>query len=199
MAEVKVETYRKQVHPENRPNQEIGEEEQSQLKMLEELGLTAQLRIVTRDRSAEEASFFYPELSEENLQIWSEFLPSSYVWIRDRGTTRRRQHPEGILSWYPGNRGMVSTQEWDRYSYDSIPFLALKDIHEAKKVNCFDYLTIRTPEQPHQIDPAVIGFCGDRAFLVTRWGESLQPFERIKEVVEERRRDREKAASGRSL
>ena len=102
-----------------------------------------------------DASELYPPLSKEETWVWLRFLPTSYSF---------------------------TAGEWKDYSFDIIPTIALKEISKAFESKLFINFEIRTPEKL-LIDPMVIGLQGRRMFPIVRWGESLKPFNEIKNIV----------------
>lgn len=94
----------------------------------------------------------YPLLSKEELLIWNWYLPTEYSYAE---------------------------YQWNDYTFDSIPTEALEEIEKAKPF--FQDMIIRTPEIRKTSDPIVIGKNMDDFYIITRWGESLIDFEKIRE------------------
>jgi len=98
---------------------------------------------------------FCKQLSDEELKIWTIFLPTVY-----------------------------SGEELANYQYDTIPTEVLQDWKLVKDLGLFDSFEIRIPElQPKQEDPILIGVRGGVRYLIARWGESLALFKEISEKV----------------
>lgn len=107
---------------------------------------------------------YYNRLSRENLFIWKDFLPKTYS----------------------ANEG-----DWEKYSFDTIPFSVLEEISFAKSLRVFTDYQIWTPEA-NIVDPLIVGVIGSAPtnnwmsemntyFLISRWGESLKAFNEIRE------------------
>lgn len=94
-----------------------------------------------------------------------------------------------------------------KYTYDSVPFDVLRHIFDAKSLQIFDKIEIWTPEgntasgriermttwgvdSKKVVDPMAVGVITTRGdgvrhyFSIARWGESLEPFEKIKAYVQ---------------
>ncbi len=127
---------------------------------------------------------YYPEMTGLELAVWTLFLPTYY---------------------------QRSVGGWQKYSFDRVPTSVLEEINFALSLEVFDDVELWTPEQPVRAsvpvtDPLVVGVSGHprsfrgvstydwgnnfayqhpqtRFFRITRWGESLQPFEDIKRQV----------------
>lgn len=115
----------------------------------------------------------YPRLSDEELNIWGAFLPTAY-------------------SSYP--RPYSGVPSFSQYAFDEIPLTALRIIQEAQESRAFFALEIWTPEKKRIQDPIAVGVVksshassSESLYLLCRWGESLIPFEEIKEIVRRRR------------
>jgi hypothetical protein len=113
-------------------------------------------------------------LTEEELDIWSSWLPTAY-WSNENFS---------VDAW--------RSQSFDRYSYhEGVPMHVRQLMLKAKKV--FDVLEIRTPEKKslNDMDPALFGHIvhpnNERdVVLLARWAESdanFISFEEIRDIV----------------
>ena len=174
------------------------------MKLLVGLGLTRQAEKTKRDIEIEEKTsdidpaLFYRAVSGYERYIWRQFLPTGYSkrlnsWD-DSPFSRtfvtmsdRRRH-----SALEFNADLPSSRPWEEYDFDMIPLECLEEINFAVETRFFRSLEIRTVEpiqlivwRKLQEDPAVFGHSWDgRCFMITRWGESLMPFEEIREKIE---------------
>lgn len=101
----------------------------------------------------------YQPFSVEDLDIWRRFLP---VRFSKNNRPRRRL--------------------WAEYDFDYIPLTAMRAIARAQTSNCFSDLEIWVPAA-ERIDPLAVGLFGGFTYPIVRWGESLAPFEEIRETV----------------
>ena len=115
----------------------------------------------------------YHRLSEEELDVWGTFLPTSYS---------------------PNPRPYSGVPSFRHYDFDEIPVTALRIIQEAQESRAFFALEIWTPEKRIK-DPIAVGVVkfshaspDESYYLLCRWGESLLPFEEFKEIVHQRQR-----------
>lgn len=103
-----------------------------------------------------------PPLTEDEMRIWSAWLPTKYTSNVGRGL--------------------------DHYNFDRIPGPVLKKWQAHKKAGDFDSYEIWTPEV-HRPDPILLGVNGNARHLIARWGESdanLMTFEDIKSELARR-------------
>lgn len=97
----------------------------------------------------------YHEMTLDERNTWKKFLPTSY------------------------RKG-----KWNGYNFDTIPIEVLHEIDFASKTELFSRLEIWTPEETTNPDPIVVGITvAGRHFLIARWGESLIPFQEIKQKM----------------
>lgn len=163
---MQVETYCKKTHEEVLEEQRRLEETAetravSRTELCKSLGLEIQAERQSADAalSGITAEMFFPKISFYEHNIWRNFLSRAY-------------------SKSKGN--------WKEYQYDTIPVKALEEISFAHSLGVFDDIQIWTPER--NTDPAAIGVVNLQGnfvnnFLITRWGESLKPFEEIEKEV----------------
>jgi hypothetical protein len=148
----------------------VFEEWNRRIQLIQELGLKGQEEWVAAYERAKNIPFKI--LSQEELSIWREFLPTAY---RDEQALMNHR--------FEDDEDSFRTQDYNR---DFIPLKALEVWSECRLKGYFSSYQIRTAE----IDPVLIGMIGPLHFLIARWGESLKPFEEIKEQVEERLEER---------
>lgn len=103
---------------------------------------------------------FYPAINEEEMRIWSKWLPASYV----------------------SEPSKIQERKIESYKFDTIPEGVLNEWQLAKSLDLFEEFEIRTPERQIQ-DPILIGWNNKIPYLIARWGESLIPFEEIKKSI----------------
>lgn len=155
------------------------EEAKRRKELVATLGFNPQLQCV--DELSVDASRFYPELTGFDLQVWTLFH----------------------RSYYEKSKG-----EWEGYHFDRVPTKVLEEISVATSLEVFDDLELWTPEGDRKdLDPMAVGVVGHRLgdndytvknnlglnaafnsnarfFPITRWGESLLPFDDIKRLVQ---------------
>ncbi len=122
-------------------------------ELCQELGLKVQEKLSEITILSPDA--FCKRISDEELKIWTIFLPTAYT--------------DDNLAYY---------------LYDIIPTEVLQDWKLVKDLGLFESFEIRTPEIPQPQDPILIGICRGARYLIARWGESLAPFEEISKNVE---------------
>lgn len=167
---LQIEKYRKG-NVTTREELEVGNEVSSQNRanLCKSLGFDIQSNVV--NNAGELAKGLYRELTPYEAYIWSSFLPTYYSKAEGR---------------------------WKAYQFDIIPEEALREIGVASNLGLFTDIEIWTPEKTN-IDPAAIGVIGNRTnrrhlrsgigidsttfFLISRWGESLKPFEEIEKEI----------------
>lgn len=110
---------------------------------------------------AQLADLSYPQLTPDEFLVWEKFLP-------------RRYGGDGSGSY-----------EIKHYSFDEIPLEVLREWKHAQDLEIFDRFYIRTPESAVQYDPILLGyiFMSHNWWLIARWGESLLPFNEIRDLV----------------
>ena len=159
---ISIKNYRKTAIPDT--PEEPSDEMRERSELCEKLGLDSQADVVdTRDPKA-----FYPEITRSEHKFWGNFLPAVYSKAR-------------------GN--------WKGYHCDVIPSEVLREIDTARNLKIFTDFEIWTPEQQFT-DPVVVGVVGARTyfnnslptgnarfFMISRWGNSLIPFEEIVKTV----------------
>lgn len=152
--------------------------------LVEELGFNPKMQSV--DEASLEPSRYYQELTGFRLHVWMYFHAT--VYSKNSG-------------------------EWAGYHFDRVPTNVLEEIRTAGSLGVFDDIEVWTPETPvrrHE-DPLVVGVVGVRTelprvratwgglrdgltsniansgtarfFPIARWGESLLPFEVIRDKV----------------
>lgn len=163
---MQVETYCKKTHEEaleeqRRVMETVETRAVSRTELCKSLGLDIQAERQSADSSLVgiTAEMFFKQMTNYEQTIWRNFL------------TRQYQKSKG---------------QWKKYKYDTIPVQALEEISFAHSLGVFGDIEIWTPER--STDPAAIGVVnlhGNLAnrFLITRWGESLKPFEEIEKEV----------------
>jgi hypothetical protein len=134
----------------------------------QKLGLQGQIDLANeRLRELRRPKITSPCLSETELLIWREFLPTSY-----RGT---------IAKPVRGSRWLSS------YRFDLIPTDVRELWVELENSGAFDEFEIRTEEQLS--DPALFGIRDGKCWLLARWGETaeaLVSLEDIKSLLRQR-------------
>jgi len=145
------------------------------IRRLENQGLKVQAQMVreevtalrtnARRESSLNPAHFYPQITNIEMKIWKVWLPTRYV-----------ENPKSS-----------NELNFKEYAFDRIPEEVLQEIECARALNLFNTLEVRTPEIKAQ-DPILIGWFDKVPYLISRWGESLRPFEEIKQLVEEGRR-----------
>jgi len=136
-------------------------------ELCDSLGLTIQSKLANPKVSPHAvANQFYPSIQWNQLVIWNQFLPKSYSL----------------------NKG-----QWREYQFDVIPNAVLEEINFAHQSGMFSDIEIWTPETV-QVDPLAVGIIGQypkgrrlsgnaQFYALARWGESLLPFNQIKQRV----------------
>jgi hypothetical protein len=120
----------------------------------------------------------YPEFTGEELSIWREFLPTRYM-----KSAAGDPQMNALVAFGSGSRDIAG------YTFDLIPIEALREMKKAKDMKVFSDIQIWTPEEI-SVDPMAVGVTnigGGRFYQIVRWGESLKPFEEIREEVVKRR------------
>ena len=121
-------------------------------ELCKELGLKVQEQL--SENTILSPGMFCHRLSDEELKIWTIFLPTVYAG-----------------------------DQLKNYQYDTIPTEVLQDWKLVKDFGLFESFEIRTPELRKQ-DPILIGVRQGVRYLIARWAESLAPFEEIRQKAE---------------
>ena len=84
--------------------------------------------------------------------------------------------------------GLLCSQrtKLEDYADQVIPLRVLQVAAHAKALNFFRFLTVWHPESAEVKDPVLVGFAGESDYsgayyILARWGETLEPFETLKE------------------
>lgn len=119
-------------------------------------------------------------LSQEELNIWKNWLPTVYSTIPG--------HIHDLTRHWRG---------WENYVYDDVPFEVRSLIHTLRQNKVFEVLEIWTPEKV-AADPALFGWIGDRCYLIARWGkEKLLTIDQLRKGLEAREKvERRNIGSG---
>jgi len=136
------------------------------IKVCQELGMFSQVNLAQyrireiRKEAMKECQIGpeqlgYSKITEEDMKVWEVWLPKKYL-----------------------------EYQFSDYSFDQIPLEVTKEIKTVRALKLFDTLAIMTPEKV-KVDPILIGWFDGVAYLIARWGESLIPFNKIKELVKE--------------
>ncbi len=99
-------------------------------------------------------------LSENELTIWRNYCPTSYI--------------EG-------------TKEFEAYRFETVPVPVLKHWNELKQQHPFDHFEIWTTEQPARAtasDPLLIGVFEGGFYLLARWGKEAKDLLSYSEVCD---------------
>lgn len=152
----------------------IFEKWEQRVHLVQELGLSAQQKHLEVLEKAKEIPFKL--LSPEDRRTWRRFLPNRFL----EDAAALREGFQGRLM----NR--LSMRRLTDYNEDLIPVCVLEAWQHCRQMGYFESYEIWTPRD--ESDPVLIGQLGPLNFLIARWGESLMPFEKIKQEVEERGR-----------
>lgn len=150
----------------------IGMQDLAQREEVEYERLSEKAKFAGRKVCIEELG--YTPLSKEEYDLWSQWLPTSYQTT----ATTRVDNTHSIRAWV-------------QYQFDSIPISVGELIAALKDKGLFEYLEIRTPEQPRSPDPVLFGWLDNQPYLLTRWAESdesLVTIEQIKQGLVVRRK-----------
>ncbi|MBI1824538.1 MAG: hypothetical protein HY200_09470 [Nitrospirae bacterium] len=139
------------------------------IELIRELGLKGQEAWISAYERAKNIPFKI--LTPEELAVWEEFLPTVYT------------DQPGVANHHFDEEDTLDLQG---YTLDFIPLPVLEIWSECKLKGYFSSYQIRSAEE----DPVLIGMIGPLRFLIARWGESLRPFEVIKERLGERMEER---------
>lgn len=90
-------------------------------------------------------------MTPEEIAIWRLFLPTAYDFSYPKG-----HHWEG----------------GGTYNYDRIPYPVLEKWAKLVDDKVFDRFQIWTPEEQVTPDPVLVGYIGERCYMIARWAES---------------------------
>jgi hypothetical protein len=142
-------------------------------ELVSTLGLSGQQR---RLQDLEKAKAIpYRLLTQEELRIWQDYLPCSYL-------------EDAVLAVDTGRRPIYKPSRLADYDFDLIPIDVLENWQHCRQLGYFSSYEIWTAD--NQPDPVLIGRLGSLVFLIARWGESLKPLEGIKQAIESEGRPR---------
>lgn len=146
-------------------------------QLIKTLGLSGQQRYMETLEKAKNVP--YKLLSQEEARTWRNYLPSAYV-------------EDAVLAGASDRRFRFSVMNrLSEYDFDLIPIAVLEAWQDCRQMGYFSSYEVWTAED--QPDPLLVGRLGSLIFLIARWGESLKPFDEIKQEVaprEMRRRRR---------
>lgn len=134
------------------------------VQLVKELGLSGQQRYMETLEKAKNVP--YKLLSHEEARIWREYLPCAYV-------------EDAALASDLNRRGAMN--RLTNYDFDLIPLSVLETWQHCRQMGYFSCYEIWTVED--RSDPVLVGRLESLTFLIARWGESLKPFEEIKQTV----------------
>lgn len=121
------------------------------IALIEKLGLEGQQSLISKTSDDEEIRNPYRKMTAEEKWVYEKFLPNK-----------------------------CKLQEYKR---DAIPLRVLQIAAHATELNCYEYLQVWYPKD--YVDPLLVGCIklqyGHDLHMLARWGESLKPFEEIKE------------------
>ena len=123
----------------------------------------AELPEALQERGALQPEMFYPSVSEDELTMWTHWLPTVFVCKTGSQVSRRAF----------GSRLMRL----------SAPAEVVEECQWAWKMDLFEAYELRTPERHDLRDPLVLGRVGTQRYRIALWGESLRPLGEIKELV----------------
>lgn len=142
----------------NQPIKRIEKADEARIEYLQvkkelakSLGLNAQVGLIEREIKKEKSPVLdTPAMTSDEMVIWRAFLPTAY--------------------WYQ-QRDMYGSGDAQRYEYDAIPYPVLAKWQECRNEGLFDTYEIWSPEIKN-IDPALVGYVGERCYMLARWAES---------------------------
>jgi len=140
-------------------------------QLTEALGLAGQHHYMKALERAKEIPFKL--LTPEEIRVWQRYLQKQYL---DTAT----------LLLELEHRSFRDRDRLDRYAHDLIPLNVLEAWLHCRQLGYFESYEIWSSEE--QPDPILIGRVGPLSFLIARWGESLKPFEEIRQEVQRPRR-----------
>ena len=138
----------------------------SKIELAQNLGLEAQLKILSGDLLYCQNRFYTESMSEDEIKIWKRFLPTTYY-----------SDPPNIYERTITN-----------YKFDRIPHPVLSKWKDCKNQGYFSRYEIWTTERPNE-DPMLVGYVGNRCYMVARWAESdanLVSFSDVKSIIKDR-------------
>jgi hypothetical protein len=125
------------------------------------LGLHEQERFFARDiELLEKPKLTIDPMSADEKQIWNAFLPKTYEYYPPTDSSYGNKYD------YRGGGSAV------QYSFDRIPHPVLAKWNECVEQKLFDKYEIWTPEKVSMPDPVLVGYIGERCYMVARWAES---------------------------
>ena len=107
---------------------------------------------------------FYPSVSEDELTMWTHWLPTAFVFKY---------------------RTQVSRQAFlNRLARLGAPQEVVEECQWAWNMELFEAYEVRTPERRDLRDPLVLGRIGTQRYRIALWGESLRPLHEISALVQ---------------
>ena len=117
---------------------------------------------------------FYPSVSEDELTMWTHWLPTAFVFKY---------------------KTQVSRQAFlNRLARLGAPPEVVEECQWAWNMDLFEAYEVRTPERRDLRDPLVLGRIGTQRYRIALWGESLRPLDEISALVQKSFSIRRRAA-----
>lgn len=133
--------------------------------------------ISTRNVAPLSPELFYPQVTEQEREMWTHWLPSTRLFDCVTMFT-----PERVLS-------VLDKLE--------APPEVLEEFQWAWKTELFESYEVRTPVRRDVRDPLLLGGHGGKTYRIALWGESLRPLEEIATLVQRSLVIKERAMKGR--
>ena len=108
---------------------------------------------------------FYPQMSADELAMWTHWLPTASTFTRLDPTM-----PMSV---------MCTLTEFHA------PLEVLEECHWSWQMGLFEAYELRTPRRRDLRDPLLIGRQGGDRYRIALWGESLRPLEEVHELVQQ--------------
>lgn len=118
-------------------------------------------------------ALFYPRVSESELAMWTQWLPTTIVFEGRCATSRHALC--ATLAHLSAPQDVVDECQW------------------AWALDLFEAYELRTPERRDLRDPLVLGRLGTQRYRMALWGESLRPLEEIRHLVQDSLKLRKRA------
>lgn len=122
-------------------------------------------------------ALFYPQVTEQERDTWTHWLPTASVFERTRALS-----PSGVVSMLTRLKA---------------PPEVLEEFHWTWKMDLFEAYEVRTPVRRDARDPLLLGRLGEQWYRLALWGESLRPLEEITTLVQQSLAIRARAAKRR--
>lgn len=110
-------------------------------------------------------AMFYPRISEDELTMWTHWLPTAFV--------------------FRGGSQALRQAFCNRLNRLGAPAEVVEECQWAWNMDVFEAYELRTPERRDLRDPLVLGRIGAQRYRMALWGESLRPLEEITMLVQQ--------------